>query len=171
MDPKTEAGPLINTKSRAEVSTLSEQESTAIKIRKTNFVWISNAFFNQIERRLSVVNIVKTQVVKREGEFEFEVFFLIPRQGHVHGATCWIGHVTFLFQGRVPPSLIHGRASPPLLTRGLEGIFCSPTWTPEGFHLRAFRGHGGGGGNISRFCLSLFWRDNFWYRFIGRVFY
>lgn len=31
------------------MSTLSEQESTAIKIRKTNFVWISCSFFTQIE--------------------------------------------------------------------------------------------------------------------------
>lgn len=49
MDPKTEAARLINTKSRGEVSTLSEQESTAIKIRKTNFVWISGTFLSQIE--------------------------------------------------------------------------------------------------------------------------
>lgn len=163
MDPKTEAGPLINTNSCAEVSTLSEQESTAIKIRKTNFVRISSTFFTQFETVVCCHQSRNTGC-KKKRRVNLKFFFLIRRQGHVHGATCWIGHVTFLFQGRVPPSLIHGRASPPLLTRGLEGIFCSPTWTPEGFHLRAFRGHGGG--NISRFCLSLFWRDNFWYRFI-----
>ncbi|CAK1556436.1 unnamed protein product [Leptosia nina] len=67
------------------------------------------------------------------------------------------GHVTFLLQGRAPPSLIHGRASPRSL-RGLE-IFCSPH-VPEGFHLRTVSRSRR---DIARFCSS-FWRASTLFR-------
>lgn len=153
------------------MSTLSEQESTVIKIRKTNYVWILSTFFSQL-RRLSVktvVNEVKILVLKRKGEFEFKLFFS-NRSARTRSRRHLLNRSRDFFVPRTRASFAHSWAgSPPLLTRGLEGIFCSPTWTPEGFHLRAFRGHGDG--NISRFCLSLYWRDMFWYRFIGWVFY
>lgn len=94
----------------------------------------------------NVCGLSRTRAVNEEKEHapvgvpnRSMLFFLMGLQGHAYGATCCAGHVTFLLQGRAPPSLIHGR--PPPLLAGVRH-FLFPHMNPEGFHLR-FRGHGG----------------------------
>lgn len=41
-----------------------------------------------------------------------ECIFLKDLNGYIQVGTCCAGHVTFLLQGRAPPSLIHGRPAP-----------------------------------------------------------
>lgn len=109
----------------------------------TQAIPISNHPKRQLAPSANTTNATKSARTKKKvrnvKESEHVFFFSNPeRKDTLTAPPVERGHVTFLLQGRYPPSFIHGRVAPLAPYAGVRGFFVPLRETPEGFHLRAF---------------------------------